>query len=431
MRILLIEDSPAYRELLTAIAGKLGLEADATSSGEEALTRLVNGRYDLAIIDYHLPGIDGLQLCRRIRKLKGGELIPLILLTSDPDQSLQRKAFEAGITEILHKTEATVLQRELSTFIMRTRHVFSGRILYVEDSLSVAELTKAQLLDAGFEVTHFSTADDALAAFLSGEFDLVLSDIVVEGQLSGIGLLRAIRALDEHRRETPFLAISGGLDDQRKVAILRQGADDFVAKPVLQEELLARIAHLITRKQLLDQVMEQQETLRQMAITDGLTGLYNKTYLHETASQMLSSALRHRYPLSTIVLDLDFFKKVNDQHGHDVGDKVLRAIGDLLKNSCRREDMPGRFGGEEFVVILPRCSLSNARMKAETLRAEIEALHPAGLRITTSIGVTCTTKDQLISFTDLFKQADEAVYEAKANGRNQVVTYSPVLRNTA
>ena len=431
MRLLVIEDSPAYCDLIVGVARKIGLQADSAASGEEALLRLRESPYDLAIIDLNLPGIDGLELCKQIRTLKDGELIPLILITSDPDEHLQKMAFEAGITEILKKTEAGPLELELSAFITRIEHKFSGRILYIEDSLAVAELTKAQLREAGLEVTHFAAADDALNTFLAEDFDLVVSDIVVEGQLSGIGLLRAIRALDDHRRETPFLAVSGGLDDQRKVAILRQGADDFIAKPVLREELLARIGNLLTRKQLFDRVMAQQETLKEMAITDSLTGLYNKGYLNETGRQMVSAATRHRYPLSAIVLDLDFFKKVNDEHGHDVGDKVLKAVGGLLKASYRSEDVPGRFGGEEFVVLLPRCSLSNARKKAEALRAGIEALNPAGLGITASIGVACTIKDQQIDFTGLFKQADEAVYEAKANGRNRVVAYSPVLRDTA
>ena len=431
MRLLIIEDSPAYCDLIVGVACKIGLQADSAASGEEALLRLRESQYDLAIIDLNLPGIDGLELCKQIRALKDVELIPLILITSDPDEHLQKMAFEAGITEILKKTEAGPLEQELSAFITRIEHKFSGRILYIEDSLAVAELTKAQLREAGLEVTHFAAADDALNTFLAEDFDLVVSDIVVEGQLSGIGLLRAIRALDDHRRETPFLAVSGGLDDQRKVAILRQGADDFIAKPVLREELLARIGNLLTRKQLFDRVMAQQETLKEMAITDSLTGVYNKGYLNETGRQMVSAATRHRYPLSAIVLDLDFFKKVNDEHGHDVGDKVLKAVGGLLKNSYRSEDLAGRFGGEEFVVLLPRCSLSNARKKAEALRAGIEALNPAGLGITASIGVACTIKDQQLDFTDLFKQADEAVYEAKANGRNQVVAYSAVLRDTA
>ncbi len=427
MRLLIVEDSPAYSELMLEVADSIGLEADAVVSGEEAIRKLESSAYDLAIIDLHLPGMDGLELCYRVRNNDGGELIPLILITADPDNSLQEKAFDAGVTEIFHKTEAEPLQHALASFISRIEQNLSGHILYVEDSPSVAELIRSWLSGAGLEVTHFTSADAALDAFKTGNFDLVISDIVVEGQLSGIGLLRTIRSLPDTRSEIPFLAVSGSLDKQRKITILRQGADDLIEKPALREELLARIGNLITRKQLFDQVMEQQKKLQQLAITDSLTGLYNKGYLAEIGQQMLSGAERQRHPLSLIVMDLDYFKQVNDTYGHSSGDHILSSIGKLMKDSCRGEDLAGRFGGEEFVLVLPRCSLSNARDKAEQLRTSIQALNTDNIPVTASFGVTCTVKDQTASFADLFKQADEAMYKAKAEGRNRVAAYSPAL----
>lgn len=431
MRVLVIEDSPAYRHLVVEVFNRIGLQVDAVESAEQGLKALENSAYEFVCLDLHLPEMDGLELCRRLRRLEHGQLIPVVLLTSDSSDSLQQRAFDAGVTEILHKTEADPLQQALHAFIRRISRRIAGRVLYVEDSRSVAELNKAIMTAAGLQVEHFCAADDALQAFMDRDFDLVVSDIIVEGKLSGVGLLRSIRSLDNPRRETPFLAVSGKFDNQLKVSILLQGADECIAKPVIKEELLARISNLIAKKRLFDQVLEQQRELQRMAITDGLTGLYNKTYLNETGGKMLSDSLRHRYPLSLLVIDLDHFKSINDRHGHDMGDRVLNSVGKLLKSSYRNEDLPARFGGEEFVLLLPHCSLSSARDKAEQLRASIEALKPEGLSITASIGVTCTQKDRITDYQSLFKQADDAVYQAKQNGRNRVVTHSHAVRNTA
>jgi len=163
--------------------------------------------------------------------------------------------------------------------------------------------------------------------------------------------------------------------------------------------------------------------LQRRAITDDLTGLYNKAYLNENGRQMLSAAQRHGYPLSLMVIDLDFFKQVNDRHGHDTGDRVLEAVGRLLGENCRNEDLAARFGGEEFTVLLPHCSLANACRKAEHLREKIAALNPAGLSVTTSIGVTGTRIDETLDYETLFSQADKALYRAKEEGRNRVVSF--------
>ncbi len=181
----------------------------------------------------------------------------------------------------------------------------------------------------------------------------------------------------------------------------------------------------------MDKVLEQQKELQVRAVTDDLTGLYNKAYLNATGQQMLSYSQRHRYPLSLMVIDLDFFKRINDEHGHDVGDQVLKAVGRLLKESCRNEDLAARFGGEEFIILLPHCSLSNARSKAETLRELLESLNPAGLPVSASIGVTGTRKDEITDYETLFRQADKALYQAKDQGRNRVICFTPELRRKA
>ncbi len=427
MRALIVEDSATFRSLIIQVCADIGVDTVAVASAEEALSDTMTTDFDLYLVDLHLGEMDGLELCQRLRKQRTLTLTPIILLTADRSEQIQQRAFDAGISEIIAKTEAEPMHDALRAFIDRITRKVQGHVLYIEDSRSVASLTLAYLQEAGLTVDHFTAADEALEHFSRHTCDLIISDIVVEGSLSGIGLLRAIRAFDDERRETPFLVLSASVDTERRVLALRQGADDFISKPVHREELIARSSNLITKKHLRDKVLEQQKELQLRAITDDLTGLYNKAYLNANGRQMLASSQRHRYPLSLMVVDLDLFKQVNDQHGHDIGDEVLKSVGQLLRENCRNEDLAARFGGEEFTVLLPHCSLSNARRKADDLRKDVESLKPAGLSVSASIGVSGTQKDETTDYEMLFRQADQALYQAKQQGRNRVVCFEPVL----
>ncbi|HET9680256.1 MAG TPA: GGDEF domain-containing protein, partial [Gammaproteobacteria bacterium] len=190
----------------------------------------------------------------------------------------------------------------------------------------------------------------------------------------------------------------------------------------IQEEVVARVTNLITNKQLFDQVQAQQKHLYELAMTDQLTGLFNRNSLAEFASKYFSQAARHDFPLSVIIMDIDHFKQINDKHGHLSGDTVLEHIGSLLKSNCREEDFAARYGGEEFLLILTHCTLDCARDKADELRRDLEKLEPAGIPVTGSFGITARPANRKISLDDLLRAADTAVYEAKRQGRNQVVS---------
>ena len=151
-------------------------------------------------------------------------------------------------------------------------------------------------------------------------------------------------------------------------------------------------------------------------MTDQLTSLYNRYSLSDMASNYLSEACRHGNPLSIIVTDIDYFKKINDKYGHSIGDAVLIAVSQLLKNSCRNEDFAARFGGEEFVILLPHCNLESAIQKAETLRQSIETMNPESIPVTASFGVATLPLETTCQFDELFNMADKAVYAAKAGG---------------
>jgi two-component system cell cycle response regulator len=157
-------------------------------------------------------------------------------------------------------------------------------------------------------------------------------------------------------------------------------------------------------------------------MTDQLTTCHNRHSLSEYAPKYIKDSIRYKHPLSVMILDLDHFKHINDEFGHDTGDIVLSGIGKLLMTTCRQGDIVARIGGEEFMILLPYCTITDALNKAETLRAMIEMCKPGDLTVTASIGVAQLLEEHEESYKNLYKAADRAVYHSKENGRNQVTS---------
>ena len=423
MKALVVDPSKLYQLMLDRTFQEYGSETEVLATGEEALQAAQQQDFDIVCAALHLPDMSGIELCRQLRSRAARSHIPIILLTSSDDKTTQTEGLKAGVTEIFNKSEMQDLGEYIRDFfdhISAARHM-SGRVLLIEDSPSVSAILKAYFCEIGLEVDHFPSAEQALAAFENHEYELVVTDVLLEGAMSGTGLVRHIRRAKDKKRRVPILAMSGMDDASRKIELLRSGANDFISKPILQEELLARAKNLITNKQLLDKVEAQHEHLKLLAMTDQLTSLYNRHFLTEVAVKSISEACRHGHPLSMILIDLDHFKVVNDTHGHGVGDIVLTETAMVIKSACRREDIPGRLGGEEFIVVLPHCTLDSAQEKAERLRQDIEALNPHGIAVTASFGVASLPGEKMCGYEQLFLAADKAVYAAKEGGRNRVV----------
>ncbi len=421
MKALVIEDSPIFRKVIEHTLEQLNIDVMVVETAGEGYAMLQNERVDLLILDLHLPDQSGLELCRRIRALPVLRMLPVLLLTSDDTETLAQQALDAGVTEVFRKSRLEDLHASLRDFTRRLQREYRGRVLLVEDSPTTAMLLKYMLGKMSLEVDEVPSAEDALVAIEQKSYDLIICDVVLAGEMSGLALVRAVRAMAGDAGRTPILGLSALEDDARKIEMLRLGASDYVAKPVLEEEFAARVGNLITAKQLFDQVQLQRRELRELSIRDKLTGLYNRHYLSEVSGLIVSSAHRRQEPLSFLMIDLDHFKRINDSYGYEVGDKVLAAIGILLSEGSRRGDVAARFGGEEFVFLLPGCTGADAIARAERLLADIRTLKPADVMITASIGVATLDMGREMHFEELFRVADEATHRAKQAGRNRVM----------
>jgi len=295
----------------------------------------------------------------------------------------------------------------------------AGHILYIEDHMTLAKVTIEMLKEIGLTIEHFTHAESALSAFNENNYDLVLLDIVLPGKQDGIDIIEIIRARADEKKLIPILAISASLNDSQRIHALKVGANDFINKPVIQAELAARLKNMLFAQQLYKQVIAQKYALEKMALTDQLTSLYNRHFLVPYIKKALSAAQRYRYPLSLVMIDLDKFKVINDKLGHAQGDKLLCDIADILKKNCRNDDAAVRLGGDEFLLVLPHCSLVQARYKAETLRLTLTELAPINQQTSASFGLSSTEQECYI-FEELFILADTAAYQAKMSGGNSI-----------
>ncbi len=422
MNALIIEDSPVFRQMVQHTLEQLGFQTECAEVAAEGMAALEQRRFDLLILDLHLPDQSGLEVARRIRAQAAHRLLPILMLTSDDSKLLMQRALDAGVTELFRKTKIAELHDSLREYIARMQKQLRGRVMLVEDSPTTSELLAYMLGKMNLEVDCFETGEAAVEALGKVNYDLIVSDIVLAGQMTGLGLTRAVRAMEGEVARIPILGLSALEDAARKIEMLKMGANDYVPKPVVEEEFAARVSNLIASKQLFDQVQQQRRELRERSIRDALTGLYNRHYLAEVSNQLFAQADRQQRPLAVMMVDLDHFKKINDTYGHDVGDKVLSSVGALLAQDCRQGDVAARFGGEEFVILLPDCTQAAAQQRAERLLSDLRELRPANISVTASIGVSAQGSSQIMGFDELFKMADEAVYEAKQSGRNKVVS---------
>lgn len=422
MRILLVDNSKVFRKIFGRMFESLGHTPTMVDSAEAGLRHLQGADADLLCISLSMPGMDGVSMARRVRAIPTMREVPIILLTSTEDAQTKRRALDAGITEIQDRTDQGALKKRLAELVEEHARRINGRVLYIEDSAVMKHAMMKILAELKLEVDHFKNVTEAFDAFLDRDYDLVISDLMVEGKLSGFDMISQVRQLQSERAMVPILAMSGTDDAEQRIELFRRGATDFVTKPIVAEEVKARTTNLVTNKRLLDKVTAQQQYLYALAMEDQVTGLSTRAALSEAADEAIAEARTNGWPLSVLVCDLDHFKRINDTYGHLAGDLVLGAVGEFLKSICREQDMAARWGGEELVLLLPALDSDTAKDRAEFVRDKIAELEPNEIPITISIGVaTWSPGDEDLSFEQLFQRADGAVYEAKYAGRNRVV----------
>jgi diguanylate cyclase (GGDEF)-like protein len=295
-------------------------------------------------------------------------------------------------------------------------------IAIVDDDAAIRRLVRLFLKRAGYATLEYTTGEEARAALHSEFWDLAILDRRLP-DMDGVVLAQELKAKPGFR--TRYIIMLTGEDEQEdKVEGLELGADDYITKPFQYPELLARIRAGKRIVDLQKELLETNRRLELLSITDGLTKLHNHRFFQDELGRAFEESQRYQRPLSLAMIDIDFFKKVNDTWGHAVGDDVLKTAAALFRSSVRSTDLVARYGGEEFAVMMPETPLQDGIAFAEKIRHLIESTpldtQAGPLTATVSIGVASVPQSRIHSAKELIVAADKALYRAKRNGRNQV-----------
>jgi two-component system, cell cycle response regulator len=313
--------------------------------------------------------------------------------------------------------------RDRTEFLSHTENspFESLKILVVDDSPLYRSLLEGALAQEGYKVSFARNGREALKVLTEQRPALVITDWEMP-DLSGVDLCRTIR--EEHDSYTYVILLTGNSDKDRVIEGLASGADDYLTKPFHSGELLARVAVGRRMVDLHHQIQEKNRQLCELALTDSLTGLPNRRAIEEWTKRALKGAERHGFPFWIVLADLDHFKRINDNYGHESGDIVLKRFSDLLLRHTRSSNICGRIGGEEFVMALTHVAEPGVHIAVDRFREQLEAeqfsLRGNVLTITASFGIAGFLGDNAPTLDELLRNADAALYEAKRKGRNRL-----------
>jgi len=450
-RILVVDDIPANVKLLEVRLLAEYFEVLTATNGADAIETCENGKVDVVLLDVMMPDMDGFEVCRRLKSDPATMHIPVVMITALDQITDRVRGLEAGADDFLTKpvndlqlmTRVKSLVRlKMLTDELRLR-ASTTRNIGIEELLSrrapaEGDMPRVLLVDerpASYEriqkmlrnAMEVDLATDPHAGFFQAA-EKPYDCVVISTALSDFDPLRLcsqLRSVDR-TRFLPIVLLADEGEDERVIRGLELGINDYLVRPIDQQELTARLRTQVKRKRYNDHLRASVTKTIEMAVTDGLTGLHNRRYLDSHLQTLFDRAMARRRSLSVMMTDLDRFKSVNDTYGHDAGDEVLREFARRLRQNIRGIDLACRYGGEEFVVVMPDTEGHIAEKVAERIRAEIAhepfAIGKDGqtIEITISIGVSAL-KRGADSVAEMMKRADVALYEAKKTGRNRVV----------
>ncbi|HEX7776823.1 MAG TPA: PleD family two-component system response regulator [Parvibaculum sp.] len=449
-RVLIVDDVPANLKLLDAKLTAEYFGVLKAASGPEAIEIATSQQPDIILLDVMMPGMDGFEVCRRLKAAPQTEHIPIIMVTALDQPKDRVQGLEAGaddfltkpvndlalfarvkslvrlkmVTDELKMREATGqrIGAFLGTSTERMLMSEPGRALIIDDRpVSLKRMSEA--LSIEHTVTVAETADEMMQLAAIGDYDLLIVSLTLQA-FDGLRLCSQLRSL-EATRQTPILSIVEEGDTPRLVRALDMGVNDYLVRPVDRNELVARCRTQLRRKRYQDYLREKFQQGLELAITDSLTGLYNRRYMESHLASLVEEGVHAGKTVSLLIFDIDYFKSVNDTHGHPAGDAVLKEFAQRIQQNVRGVDLACRLGGEEFVVVMPDTDLNYAFMVAERLRQKVAEVpfhvEPTlTLNITVSIGIG-VTEGPADTAEKLLERADSALYRAKRDGRNRVV----------
>lgn len=452
--VLIVDDDTKNVKFLDTLLSIEGLHTDSACDGTEAIEKAHKCLPDMILLDIMMPGINGYEVTRILKNDPETSNIPIILVTSLDSVEDKIRGMEVGADEFLNKpinkTELVARVRSLlkmkvyqEQFACRMRSVqeilkptnqaaptpekeISASVLLVEDSQVDLNLFRHYLEKQPYRLITARTGEEAIELCYKEDVDLILLDLLLPG-LDGYDVCSRLKENDQ-TRNIQILMVSSQNDLESKLKGIDLGADEFLIKPVNREEVVVRIRALVRKKQYMDQLVDRLKTALSASITDKLTELYNHAYLKHFMELEIKRCDRQHQKMAFIMIDVDDFKDYNDTYGHPAGDMLLKQFGRMIKRSIRDIDLAARYGGEEFGIVLPYTNREDAFVTAERIlsafRNSSVSEGPTRLcdRRTASMGIACYP-DNGATVAEVIQRADEALYNAKKQGKNQICMY--------
>jgi two-component system cell cycle response regulator len=447
-RILVVDDVEVNVRLLEAKLSSEYFTVITAASGAAALKLAQSERPDIILLDVMMPEMDGFEVCRRLKADPQTADIPVVMVTALSEVSDRVRGLQAGADDFLTKPVNDIalfarvrslvrLKRMAEEWRLReevygrfdnviddarTREDLGpGRVVLGEENALARERITEMLRPVTAEVLQPTNAEELRDA-VDASVDLVV--LTLSGAQDALRLVAQLRGT-EASRLVPILLAAEAEELPRLAKGLDLGANDYIVRPIDRNELTARVRTQVRRKRLQDRLQDNYQRSLALALTDSLTGLYNRRYLMAHLEGLMVRAADGAQGPAVLMVDIDFFKRVNDTHGHPAGDAVLREVASRIARHVRAFDLVARYGGEEFVVVMPETPLPVASMVAERLRSTVAGKAIAlgdgagDLKATISIGIAIT-REGGDSAAALLQRADKALYQAKAGGRNCV-----------
>jgi two-component system cell cycle response regulator len=449
-RVLIVDDIPTNVRLLEARLTAEYYDVVTATSGAQALAICDSQDVDIVLLDVMMPEMDGFEVCRRLKANPKTHHVPVLMITALDQPSDRVKGLEVGADDFLTKPvdDMQLMARVKSLVRLKSltdelrARAMTGQQIAIEDALrSMDKITAAggsilvvdtdqrhaerikSYLTPEHDVDILTQPADAVFQVTGAQYELALVAMALT-DFDPLRVCSQIRTL-EHTRNLPIILVADEGDKPKVVRALDLGVNDFITRPVERNELAARVRTQIRRQRYALELRQSVHNTMALAVTDDMTGLYNRRYFDRHLGVMLGKAQSQDRDMALMILDIDHFKSVNDTWGHDIGDAVLREFAARLKRNIRGVDLACRFGGEEFVVLMPDTDFRQAELVAERVRQsiadrvfEIGAGRP--LSVTVSAGVTLN-ESKADTPESLIKRADVALYRAKREGRNRVV----------
>lgn len=410
-KILIVEDNKALAKLIAKkMEDKVEMDIDIAHSLAEAQAFLTNPKeYFIALLDLNLPDAPNGEVVDYVIS-KG---LPSIVLTGSMDEATRESFIHKDIVDYVYKGNMDDINY-IFRIINRLSKNRQYKVMVVEDSAPFRSALKKILTSLQFQVFTAAHGEEAMNYFTDNpDIKLALCDYRMPVK-DGLEVLKEIRTIGD-KNQIGVLMMTSPSENVNGAIFLKNGANDFIAKPFVKEELICRVNNTI-------EAMENINQIADFANKDFLTGVYNRRYFYENMNEYVAYAEEHMEPYVVAMLDIDHFKKINDTHGHNSGDKVLKTLAKKLIDETKGDDLIARFGGEEFCVILKNISNEDAVKFFVNLRANIAnckvQLKKEQISFTVSIGVAFSRSDYRLD--ELLELADEALYRAKENGRNRV-----------